>query len=68
MENKQATFSRPAIIRMAGRGTGGSVRMCASGPAALDEARIETHVADVVPVQQPGQEALQPKAVSSVWT
>lgn len=39
-----------------------------SGPAALDEARVQADVPDVVSVQQPGEEALQAQTVAAVGT
>lgn len=39
-----------------------------SGPAALDEARVQADVPDVVSVQQPGEEAFQAQAVAAVGT
>lgn len=47
------------------------VRVCVcarSGPAALDEARVQADVSDVVSVEQPGEEALQAQAVAAVRT
>lgn len=38
----------------------------ASRSAALDESRVEADVSDVVPVEQPGEEALQAQAVAAV--
>lgn len=42
------------------------LRLACSGSAALDEARIEADVSDVVSVEQPGEEALQAQAVAAV--
>lgn len=44
------------------------LQRAASGSAALDEARVQAHVSDVVSVQQPGEETLQAEAVTSVRT
>lgn len=40
--------------------------LLSSRPAALDEARVEADVSDVVSVEQPGEEALQAQAVAAV--
>lgn len=40
--------------------------LVSSGSAALDEARVEADVSDVVSVEQPGEEALQAQAVAAV--
>lgn len=41
---------------------------CGSGAAALDEARVQADVSDVMSVQQPGEEALQAQSVAAVRT
>lgn len=45
---------------------GTRARLASSGSAALDEARVEADVSDVVSVEQPGEEALQAQAVAAV--
>lgn len=45
-----------------------SVSCVRLGPASLDESWVKADVSDVVPVQQPGQETLETKAVTAVRT
>lgn len=70
-ENWRTQGTNHAILLIYGCNTvaasGGWRRLLvSSGSAALDEARVEADVSDVVSVEQPGEEALQAQAVAAV--